>query len=54
MSTLEMRVAQLPKEKTRVGGFARVVSVLREVLDVLHEAKRQAYEAERRHPFTSC
>jgi hypothetical protein len=51
MSTLEMRAAQLPKAKH--GGFARFIAALRDVLDAFDEARRQAYEAERRYPYMS-
>jgi hypothetical protein len=54
MSTLEMRASQLPKTQSSFGGFARLVSVLRDVLDVFSEAQRQAHEAELHYPFTSC
>jgi hypothetical protein len=54
MSTYEMRVAPAPKTSSLFGGFARLVSLVRDVLDVFSEAQRQAYEAERRYPFTSC
>ena len=54
MSTLEMRASQLPKTQSSFGGFARLVSLVRDVLDVFSEAQRRAYEAERRYPFTSC
>ena len=54
MSTLEMRASYLPKTQSLFGVFARVVSLLRDVLDVFSEAQRQAHEAERRNPFTSC
>jgi hypothetical protein len=53
MSTLEMRASHLPKTQPLFGGFARVASLLRDVLDVFVEAQRQAHEAERRYPFTS-
>ncbi len=53
MSTLEMRVAHMPKAKSRFGGFARFVSVVCDVLDIFEEAQRQAWEAERRYPFMS-
>ena len=53
MSTLEMRASELPKTQSSFGGFARLVSLLRDVLDVFGEAQRQAYEAERRYPFMS-
>jgi hypothetical protein len=54
MSTLEMRAQHLPKARSLFGGFARVVSIVRDVLGAFTEAQRQAYEAERRYPFTSC
>ena len=53
MSTLEMRAAHMPKAKSQVGGFGRFLAVLRDVLEAFEEARRQAYEAERRYPFTS-
>lgn len=53
MSTYEMRVTHAPKTTSLFGGFARLVSLVRDVLDVLTEAQRQAYEAERRYPFTA-
>jgi hypothetical protein len=53
MSTFAMRVSHSPKAQSLFGGLARVVSILRDVLDVFVEAKRQAYEAERRYPFMS-
>jgi hypothetical protein len=54
MSTYEMRVTQPPKAPALFGGVARVASLLRDVLDAFSEAQRQACEAERRYPFTSC
>jgi len=54
MSTYEMRVAHPPKAPALFGGFSHVASLLRDVFDVFSEAQRQAYEAERRYPFTSC
>ncbi len=54
MSSYELRVAQPPKAPSLFGGLARVASLLRDVLDVFSEAQRQACEAERRYPFTSC
>jgi hypothetical protein len=53
MSTLEMRAAHLPKAESRFGGFARFVSIVHNVFEVLEEAQRQAREAERRYPFIS-
>jgi hypothetical protein len=53
MSTYEMRVGHAPKTWSLFGGIARLVSLLRDVLDVFSEAQRQAYEAERRYPFTT-
>jgi hypothetical protein len=54
MSSYEMRVTHAPKTSSLFGGLARFVSLVRDVLDVLTEAQRQAYEAERRHPFASA
>jgi len=51
MSTLGMRASKLPKTLSSFAGFARLVSLLRDVLDVFSEAQRQAHEAERRYPF---
>jgi hypothetical protein len=53
MSTLEMRAAFLPKAEKPFGRFARFVSLLNEVLDVLEEARRQARKAQRRYPFVA-
>jgi hypothetical protein len=53
MSTLEMPASQWPKTQSLFGGFARLVSLLRDVHAVFGEAQRQAYEAERRYPFTA-
>ena len=53
MSTLEMRASQWPKAQSLFGGLARLFSLLRDVLEVFGEAQRQAYEAERRYPFTA-
>ena len=38
MSTLEMRASQLPKTQSSFGGVARLVSLLRDVLDLLRAA----------------
>jgi hypothetical protein len=53
MSTLEMRAPQWSRTLSSFGGFARLFSLLRDVLDVFGEAQRQAHEAERRYPFTA-
>lgn len=53
MSTLELRAAHRRKSQSPFSGFARFISILREVLDAFDEARRQAHEAERRYPFTS-
>jgi hypothetical protein len=53
MSTLEMRASQWPKTQSLFGGLARLISLLRDVVEVFGEAQRQAYEAERRYPFTA-
>lgn len=53
MSTFAMRASHPPKARPLYDGFARVVAVLRVVLDVFNEARTQAYEAERRYPFIS-
>ncbi len=53
MSTFAMRASHLPKARPLYDGFARVVAILSDVLDVFNEARTQAYEAERRYPFMS-
>jgi hypothetical protein len=53
MSTSAMRASHLPKAQSLFAGFARAVSVLHDMLDVFAEARKQAYEAERRYPFMS-
>jgi hypothetical protein len=53
MSTYEMRIVHAPKTSSLYGGFARLVSLVRDVLNVFSEAQRQAHEAERRYPFAS-
>ena len=54
MSTLAIRDPRPSKLQSLFGGFARAASLVGEVLDVLNEAQRQAYEAERRYPFMSA
>jgi hypothetical protein len=53
MSTLDIPAPRVTTPRSRFGGLARIVSALRLVLEVLSEAKQQAYEAKRRYPFTS-
>lgn len=53
MSTFDLPLPHARERKPLFGGFARVASTVRLFLDVLSEARQQAYEAKRRYPFTS-
>lgn len=54
MSTaFDLSVPHLRKAGSLHGGFERVASAVRLVFEVWSEAKQQAYEAQRRYPFTS-
>jgi len=51
MSTLAVRSPHAAKLALPLRGFAHVASFLAAVLEILDEARRQAYAAKQRYPF---